>query len=732
MGIQGLLPLVRPVVQSAHISKFRGRRVAVDTYSWIHKAVYGSVEDLIANPDSVKWVSYCLAYIDMLLAFDIEVHLVFDGCNLPAKEHTEQQRASNRSKNLERGNQFSKVGNTSHARSHMARSVDVTPKMAAQLIRICKLHRPQVKCVVAPYEADAQLAYMCMAGIVDAVVSEDSDCIPYQCKEVLFKLDNRSGMCEHLVLRHLSDTKIENFDLRQFTPEMLATLCILSGCDYLPSLNGYGLKKSYKLVNRLRTPARVLRNLKFEGTIPLVPVKLPPSSLGTQHPSVLLYEFLFYQALLTFQHQTVFDVRMRKTSHLRPLPKNNDAGTFPEYITIPGRLIQSENKIEYSWIPAEGGVLEVLGSPLDDKTACGIADGYIDPETKEPFNLPELIDCSGLRLPETRRSISTSYSDSRNNSFTSNGAPHGNLNRRHTIGTAGSARVKNSATTNAKYSGSSKSILANTNSVKSYFSVRSSQSSTSVGGNSRPSSTSLAAKSSPHHGAISHAHHATDDSLKLNGGASSNTTMHTQWNEAMTNRQSKRPRDSISTKGALEKLQARKIQVASENIEQLSSPVSSKKSVGASSAVDNKIKTETYTETLSPPISPSRSLFDRFALDGPSRKVKASLITDLVDTAPFPQDENIPQSRVEVIIVEDSNSNSNHVWEKCVRNMAATSTADECNAVISSSKDLECHQPEVTKLSTKGRKKGKSSTPKTCKSSTLRQCTMFDKFRCVT
>lgn len=184
MGIQGLLPALKTIIAPSNISKFKGKTVAVDTYSWMHKAVYGYAEHLIADENDLKWVSYCLGYIDMILSHDINLYLVFDGDCLPAKAKTESLRASARSKNTEISKELTSEGNSSMARSHMARSIDVTPRMAAQLIRVCKQHRPSVKCVVSPYEADAQLSYLCTHNIVDAVISEDSDCIPYRCKEV--------------------------------------------------------------------------------------------------------------------------------------------------------------------------------------------------------------------------------------------------------------------------------------------------------------------------------------------------------------------------------------------------------------------------------------------------------------------------------------------------------------------------------------------------------------------
>ena len=46
------------------------------------------------------------------------------------------------------------------------------------------------ECVVAPYEADAQMAYLVRNGFVDGVITEDSDMVPHQCKSVFFKMDN--------------------------------------------------------------------------------------------------------------------------------------------------------------------------------------------------------------------------------------------------------------------------------------------------------------------------------------------------------------------------------------------------------------------------------------------------------------------------------------------------------------------------------------------------------------
>lgn len=41
-----------------------------------------------------------------------------------------------------------------------------------------------VDCIVAPYEADAQLAYLTKCHLAQAVITEDSDLLAFGCKKV--------------------------------------------------------------------------------------------------------------------------------------------------------------------------------------------------------------------------------------------------------------------------------------------------------------------------------------------------------------------------------------------------------------------------------------------------------------------------------------------------------------------------------------------------------------------
>lgn len=75
-----------------------------------------------------------------------------------------------------------RAAKSKEALEQFRKCVDVTPEMAFAVIQA--LEAAQVDFVVAPYEADAQLAYLEKKGIVDGIVTEDSDLLVFGCQRV--------------------------------------------------------------------------------------------------------------------------------------------------------------------------------------------------------------------------------------------------------------------------------------------------------------------------------------------------------------------------------------------------------------------------------------------------------------------------------------------------------------------------------------------------------------------
>ena len=54
MGIQGLLPLLSSVTKDIHISEYKGKRVAIDAYVWLHRGAYACAKELCLNESTIK------------------------------------------------------------------------------------------------------------------------------------------------------------------------------------------------------------------------------------------------------------------------------------------------------------------------------------------------------------------------------------------------------------------------------------------------------------------------------------------------------------------------------------------------------------------------------------------------------------------------------------------------------------------------------------------------------
>ncbi|KAJ1037206.1 hypothetical protein NDA14_005283 [Ustilago hordei] len=165
MGIQGLLPLLKDASLPIHISSYSGRTLGIDTYVWLHRGAYGCAREIVLGDPNPRYISYALSRIE-----------------------------SKRSENLARAQQLEAEGNLQQARDLYAKCVDITPEMAYQLIKVLK--EQAIPYLVAPYEADAQLAYLEKCGAIDAVLMEDSDLLVFGCNTVLFKLDQAGNAVE--------------------------------------------------------------------------------------------------------------------------------------------------------------------------------------------------------------------------------------------------------------------------------------------------------------------------------------------------------------------------------------------------------------------------------------------------------------------------------------------------------------------------------------------------------
>ncbi len=280
--------------------------------------------------------------------------------------------------------------------------------------------------LVAPYEADGQLAYLANIGAVDVVVTEDSDLIGLGVPTLIYKLggwngsntanrgaaptsfgtSSSSSSSSHLgTILHRRDLgSAHDIDLLDFSDAMLATMFVAAGCDYCANLKGIGVvtarnivKKAFhggeadsevalnSLVSRsddepvLKKVLHALfRECSKDARREVLPLDDPDKAEVR-----LAYERKFLAALAMYRHPLVYDpiqgVHLvandvssdgfeSQRASLRSRPTfSKDENILMEY--EPYRNLVTNRELLY----------EVIGAPSSPEIAKGIAEGVIDP-----------------------------------------------------------------------------------------------------------------------------------------------------------------------------------------------------------------------------------------------------------------------------------------------------------------------------------------------------------------
>ncbi|KAL1602822.1 Rad2 nuclease [Paraconiothyrium brasiliense] len=296
--------------------------------------------------------------VRMLIHFGITPYLVFDGDNLPSKAGTEKARRERRKESKRLGLELLTMGKTSQAHLELQKSVDVTPEMARMLIEELKHHNIQY--TVAPYEADSQLAYLERKSIIDGILSEDSDLLVFGAKCLITKLD-KYGECVEVNRDHF--TACREVSLAGWSDADFRRMAILSGCDYLPSIGGMGLKTAYRMLRKHKNVERLVKAVQFDGKF-----KVPNGYLED-----------FYQAENTFLYPWVYCPSSKQLVNL----------------TSPGPEIDISQ-------------MTYIGEQVPSHLAYGVARGELHPRSKQPILLQTQIKPTGKPLRPARTSVSTS------------------------------------------------------------------------------------------------------------------------------------------------------------------------------------------------------------------------------------------------------------------------------------------------------------------------------------
>lgn len=336
-NLSGLLPLLKSIQKPCTLKKFAGQTIGVDAYGWLHRGTVACAIELAQDKPTTKYIDFAVSRVRMLLDFGITPYLVFDGDSLPSKAETNALRRKRREESKAAGMEFLRAGKTAQAHQELQKAAAVTTSMAKLFID--ELKAMKVQYLVAPYEADAQLVYLEQKGIINGILSEDSDMLVYGAKRLITKLNQYAECVE---IERVDFPLCKEVSLTGWTDAMFRRMSILSGCDYLPNIDKMGLKTAYRFVRKYKDAEKVLRMVQFEGKLS-VPLD---------------YLTRFQHAELTFIHHRVFCPEKRQMVFMEELQR----GMKPEDMPF-------------------------LGAYVDPDTAIGVACGDLDPKTKKPFDI---------------------------------------------------------------------------------------------------------------------------------------------------------------------------------------------------------------------------------------------------------------------------------------------------------------------------------------------------------
>lgn len=291
MGIKGLKAFLRSkfpeTLQQTHLSHYFGQRVAVDVlpYLFKFKAVFAE-----------QWHSSMFNFMLQFVQHTVHAHYILDGPCVTVEKHEEQaKRKSARAKlddkikaiqadlesyastqvisdtlralpiqvssarNFLMGDDGGDL-NTEAVQQHLDKlerqKVSITPADIADIQQMClALHTPFF---TAKQEAESLCAHLCLRGLVDAVVTEDSDVLAYGVPCWLSNVQP-DGTCIAIETpRVLAATEL--------TADAWLDFCIMCGTDYNHSVEKLGPVSAYRAIRAHGSMERVAAALGIEGS----------------------------------------------------------------------------------------------------------------------------------------------------------------------------------------------------------------------------------------------------------------------------------------------------------------------------------------------------------------------------------------------------------------------------------------------------------------------------------
>jgi 5'-3' exonuclease len=308
MGINGLLSFLRErcpeAFQDIPYSRFRGKRVAVDSdnvlrklMSRAHKEVVNETDVCVAEPDRKiireRWLFHLKEELVKYVNHGIHLVFVFDGAYIDEKSETQLKRRTEKQKRVNEAE-------TLKAKIMELDPLERTPQMVTDLRKkmhhlstITQEEKAEVQEILKALgfpvltstgEGEKLCAMLCIEGLVSAVYSRDSDLVAMGCpiffsEEAGWVYNPQSGRTEQSLKSVCFRPILAKLGMEYKT---FLDLCIMSGCDFNSNIYRVGIVTSYKLLSKCGQ----IENLpeKYSEKVDILNYQRCREILSSQHP----------------------------------------------------------------------------------------------------------------------------------------------------------------------------------------------------------------------------------------------------------------------------------------------------------------------------------------------------------------------------------------------------------------------------------------------------------------
>lgn len=298
MGVQGLWGAIEKMQRSGHLNEFRGRTIAVDAPNVLHQLARPHATALARGEWQGLARQFVKKFETMSRRFKVTFVLVFDGGDPPMKEAERAGREADRERYRSIAVELHRAGEHELADTLLKKAPTVGryTHLVAQAVRKSKV----LSVIMAPMEAEAELAWLSRQPHVAAVWSGDSDVVAYFTHKVLIRnVDGATGKIDAYDLDNLAAWQKCGAlgTLQDKTQFILA--CVVAGSDYTPTL-------THKIDSVARCVAQLSRDADFVTQLAHVAERFRLSATERHQ---------CHQAIYAILHHWVYNPTTRGVEH---------------------------------------------------------------------------------------------------------------------------------------------------------------------------------------------------------------------------------------------------------------------------------------------------------------------------------------------------------------------------------------------------------------------------------